>query len=71
MVDVARETSSTFLAFDVGSKGYLTRHELRTAHIAMLGHPPSLVRACVRVYFVCAWPRPSHVPAVVLHTNAD
>ena len=28
---------------DGGGKGYLTRHELRCAHISLLGHPPSLI----------------------------
>jgi hypothetical protein len=29
--------------FDTGCKGYLTRHELRVAHVAVLGHAPSQV----------------------------
>ena len=40
----ARTVGAAFVQFDGGSKGYLTRHELRCAHIALLGHPPSLVR---------------------------
>ena len=44
MNDIAREVSSAFLQFDTDCKGYLTRHELRAAHIAIIGHPPSLVR---------------------------
>jgi len=43
MNDIAREVSSAFLQFDTDCKGYLTRHELRAAHIAILGHPPSLL----------------------------
>ena len=41
--DAARECAEAFLQFDSGSKGYLTRHEYRVAHIAVLGHPPSVV----------------------------
>lgn len=41
--DPARACAQAFARFDGGSKGYLTRHELRCAHIALLGHPPSLV----------------------------
>ena len=43
--DTARAAAHAFTRFDLGSKGYLTRHELRCAHVALLGHPPSLVRA--------------------------
>lgn len=42
-MDVAKAVSAAFLQFDTGSKGYLTRHELRAAHLALLGHLPSLV----------------------------
>ena len=45
--DPARAAAQAFVRFDGGEKGYLTRHELRCAHIALLGHPPSLVRFCV------------------------
>ena len=42
-MDTARDVASAFVEFDSGSKGFLTRHELRAAHIAILGHPPSLI----------------------------
>ena len=42
-LDPARAAAQAFVRFDGGGKGYLTRHELRCAHIALLGHPPSLV----------------------------
>ena len=32
---------ATFLAFDSGAKGALTRHELRCAHLSLLGYAPS------------------------------
>ena len=38
----ARSVGAAFVKFDAGAKGYLTRHELRCAHIALLGHAPSL-----------------------------
>ena len=41
----ARSVGDVFLHFDGGAKGHLTRHEFRCAHIALLGHPPSLVRS--------------------------
>ena len=37
----ARAVGAAFVRFDAGAKGYLTRHELRCAHIALLGHAPS------------------------------
>ena len=40
---VIREISSAFLTFDSGSKGYLTRHELRAVHLSLLGYEPSLL----------------------------
>ena len=40
---VSRAVGAAFLKFDGSSKGYLTRHEFRCAHIALLGNPPSLV----------------------------
>lgn len=40
---VIREISSAFLAFDTGSKGYLTRHEVRAVHLSLLGYEPSLL----------------------------
>ena len=36
-----RELPNTFLEYDGGAKGYLTRHELRAAHLALLGRLPS------------------------------
>ena len=43
--EASRAATAAFVRFDCGEKGYLTRHELRCAHVALLGHPPSLVRA--------------------------
>ena len=42
-MDVAKEVTAAFVQFDSGAKGHLTRHELRAAHLALLGHLPSLV----------------------------
>lgn len=41
--DLAHTVAQAFVQFDTGSKGYLTRHELRVAHVAVLGHAPSQV----------------------------
>ena len=40
-----RAVSAAFLEYDSGSKGYLTRHELRCTHLAVLGWNPSKARA--------------------------
>ena len=40
--DPSRAAAAAFARFDSGAKGYLTRHELRCAHIALLGHALSL-----------------------------
>lgn len=39
---VVREISAAFLRYDTGSKGYLTRHEVRCVHLYLLGYEPSL-----------------------------
>ena len=49
-LDPARAAAQAFVRFDCGGKGYLTRHELRCAHIALLGHAPSLVRTRPRLF---------------------
>jgi Ca2+-binding EF-hand superfamily protein len=41
--DLAHTVAQAFVQFDTGCKGYLTRHELRVAHVAVLGHSPSQV----------------------------
>lgn len=41
--DLAHTVAQAFVQFDTGCKGYLTRHELRVAHVAVLGHAPSQV----------------------------
>lgn len=41
--DPAHAVAQAFVQFDSGCKGYLTRHELRVAHVAVLGHQPSLI----------------------------
>ena len=38
-----RELTAAFLEYDGSGKGHLTRHELRAAHLAVLGHIPSLL----------------------------
>ena len=38
-----RDLTAAFLEYDGGSKGHLTRHELRAAHLAVLGYVPSLL----------------------------
>lgn len=40
---LTRDVTATFLEHDCGAKGHLTRHELRAAHLAMLGYVPSLL----------------------------
>ena len=38
-----RDLTAAFLEYDGGGKGHLTRHELRAAHLALLGYVPSLL----------------------------
>lgn len=38
-----RDLTAAFLEYDGGSKGHLTRHELKAAHLALLGYVPSLL----------------------------
>ena len=40
---VAKDVAAAFVQFDTGSKGFLTRHELRAVYISLLGHAPSKV----------------------------
>ena len=35
--EAVRDVSAAFLEYDGGAKGYLTRHELRAAHLALFG----------------------------------
>ncbi len=38
-----KDIAAAFVQFDSGAKGYLTRHEIRAAHLSLLGHAPSLL----------------------------
>ena len=42
-VEAVRDVSAAFLEYDGGAKGYLTRHELRAAHLALFGFQPSTI----------------------------
>ena len=35
--------TGAFLEYDCGAKGHLTRHELKAAHLALLGYLPSVI----------------------------
>ena len=41
--EAVRDVSAAFLEYDGGAKGYLTRHELRAAHLALFGFQPSTI----------------------------
>ena len=59
--DTAKAVAAAFVRFDGGGKGYLTRHELRCAHVALLGHAPSLVRVFAPRFLFMMKVTPGHM----------